>query len=84
MHPEHVEPQNCFRNDSPCQDTGNVTALPILSRHVTGNVTGDFEKNLGKTELVTLSRLKGGCLPLLAHSVYGEEASLKATAALSE
>ena len=42
----------------------NVTDPALLSRLVTGNVTGDLEKNLGKTVFVTLSRVKRG-VPLL-------------------
>jgi len=38
----------------------NVTLADHLSRHVTDNVTDVLEKNLGKTDLVTLSRLKRG------------------------
>jgi hypothetical protein len=33
-----------------------VTDLPLLSRHVTDDVTDDLEKKLGKTVFVTLSR----------------------------
>jgi hypothetical protein len=40
------------------QPPGFVTDTPRLSRHVTDDVTDDLEKNLGKIDLVTLSRLK--------------------------
>jgi hypothetical protein len=54
-------PQSCLRGDvraHPQPYPAFVTDTPRLSRHVTDNVTDDLEKNLGKTDLVTMSRLK--------------------------
>jgi hypothetical protein len=61
-------PQSCLRGDvraHPQPYPAFVTDTPRLSRHVTDNVTDDLEKNLGKTDLVTMSRLKRGVPPTL-------------------
>jgi hypothetical protein len=42
-----------------------VTDEPKMSRHVTDDVTDDLEKNLGKTDLVTMSRLNNPGVPRL-------------------